>query len=207
MNARWKNPYFTKEDECLYIRQKALGVLPNNDEDEENRFNLLKEMMLKIIHLSESEINESVEEEDTDSAENRKKKTVRKRKRVRNRSNGDRTIHLTGRTGEDMGKEHVESSKSRRLKSCSKPPKPFEFKMSSSRRVKQKDADENNAERKEGAKLKYRRRLITRNVITCRENCCDSQTLVSKATDVKDQSEKRTFSFLQVNKPTFTELA
>ncbi|XP_076315422.1 uncharacterized protein LOC143227957 [Tachypleus tridentatus] len=102
-----------------------------------------------------------------------------------------------------MGKEHVESSKSRRLKSCSKPPKPFEFKMSSSRRVKQKDADENNAERKEGAKLKYRRRLITRNVITCRENCCDSQTLVSKATDVKDQSEKkeRSVSFKSTSLP------
>ncbi|XP_022238501.1 uncharacterized protein LOC111085217 [Limulus polyphemus] len=62
-----KKFYYIMMDENLYRKQKALGVLPNvNDEDEESRFRLLRESMLKLLHISESEKNDSTDDDDND---------------------------------------------------------------------------------------------------------------------------------------------
>ncbi|XP_076342926.1 uncharacterized protein LOC143243073 [Tachypleus tridentatus] len=183
-----KKCYITM-DENLSRKQKDLGILPNvNDEDEESRFRLLKESMLKFLRISESEKNESTDDDhalNVVSSENgARKKPAEKPKLVENQrtSSGEK-----GPLKHD--KEHTANTQ---LKDIMKKTRKLTVPLNSSssaksgEHVKRRHSSNNGKRRTHDRILKHRTRRMNRKSFLCQEVHGDVETMVSKMASRED---------------------
>ncbi|XP_076346788.1 uncharacterized protein LOC143244994 [Tachypleus tridentatus] len=186
----------------LYKKQKALGVLPKTDsEDDESRFRLLRENMLKLLHTSDPEKSESTDEDSTINFLPKKggtrKKQFGKRKNLKVKSVTNRGKDSVGKELFEKERKQPESLGGNRVKSSVKTPcatdscvKIKSLTTSKSEMRKRPTENERVAMWNRSFKIKHTIRRTDRKFLLKEETPGDVETMVSKVARAESETTK-----------------
>ncbi|XP_022252715.1 uncharacterized protein LOC111088084 [Limulus polyphemus] len=195
----------TVMSENLYKKQKALGVLPKTDsEDDESRFRLLRENMLKLLHTSDPEKSDSTDDDSTVKSlpgkGGTRKKQFEKRKNMSAKSVANRGKISVGKKLLKKEKKQPESLTSNRVKSnvktpCTTDPIMRSKSLTTSKSEMRKRPTENErvAVCDRSYKIKHTTRRADRKFCLSEETPCDVETMVSKVAKAESESTKGEF--------------